>query len=275
MAAETGRELRVGDRAACSNDALMAEPQQGASFVADESTDMPLLSAVEADRSAANDNADGRQLDEGITCSDGGMEVNVHGSTVANRSTCMAGESPLPADSANMLSSGVEDGRIGEPAAGAEPGGCAMISTEAEPSVEGSVGLGSGHMNGSIGIDGGSASMSAADAGSVSLANVLEPSHVRGTDSREDGGDDSGGSGGATRRFDEDLKDVEGLDGDCEVAALPGLVPGDERALTDDEARLILGAQVKVAACDASTCCGDGSQDGELNLSVCAGLRTS
>ena len=102
----------------------MAEPQQGTSLAFDGTTDMPLSSELNADHTAVRADVGGSQLLERITCSGGGTEGNFAGSTITDGSRYMVSEAPRPADSANMLSHGEEDSRIGvgEPAAIPEPG---------------------------------------------------------------------------------------------------------------------------------------------------------
>ena len=87
-----------------------------------------------------------------------------------------------------------------------------MLSAEAQPSGEGSAGFKSGVTEGSMGIDGGSASMSAADAGSASKEDGLKLSRLRAIKARGTGRDDGGGSGGEAQRVNDDLRDVEAED---------------------------------------------------------------
>ena len=245
---EPGPDPAAGSRDACSNDASMLEPQRSTSQIAVELTDMPLSRDINVDGSAVREVSDGRQLDERTTCSGGGMEGHLDASTVTGGSRIICSEAPRPTGSANMLSSGEEDNRVGvsKPAAISAPGACVMLSAEAQPSGQGSAVLKSGVTDGSMGIDGGSASMSAADAGSVSLANGLDASHLRASESPE-AGNYAGSGEGKAQHVDEDLRDADGEDESCEVGMLLGSPPLDNQPLTDDEARLILGAQVELA----------------------------
>ena len=232
----------------CSKDASMTELQKHGSLLgADEATEMPPPSRVDTDSSALHVDTDGGQHLESMTCSGDGTDDTHDGSILTNGSEPMPGDSLRPAYSANMLSHSGEGNVVRAIALSAtvpDVGARGMQSTEEQPSAKGSAGLKS-FMESSMHADGGSASMSAVEAGSVSLANGSGVRAIRSQGAMED--DD--GSGAEAQRADEDFTDVEAEEEDCRVATLPGLPPLDDQCLTDDEARLILGAQVRCSLC--------------------------
>ena len=156
-----------------------------------------------------------------------------------NSSTMMITEAPTSTAVSFMTDSRVEgDTGITQHSTAAADGKAAggMMSSEAQQSDENLSGAHSGATEGSMGT------VSAADAGSVTLANghvALDPAALASPT--------AGGNGGGEQLAwrDEDLRDAAEVDEDCEAFAFPGVPPLDDWSLTDEQAQLVLGAQVE------------------------------
>jgi len=165
------------------------------------------------------------------------------GDATANGSAMTVSEAPAstapPVDVSMMTDSRVqEDSGISNCSRGPHNGTAIsrMMSSEGQRSHENLSGAKSGAAEGSMGA------VSVADAGSGTLANGHEapdPAALTATAACGDGG------GEQLDLRDEDLQDAAEADEDCDAFTFPGALPLDDWSLTDDEAQLILGAQVE------------------------------
>ena len=199
---------------------------------------------VDAGGTAGLQHANGG-LEEGSTMHDDvdGGPSTIHGHSsggqAANASAMLASEAATGAQADNSAATAdrirTASGMSGcsTAAANGTGAGC-MMSAEAQQSNEGLSSLKSGATEGSMGA------VSAPDAGSITLTDGLEA-----PDAGASAVQLANGGGEDEVADDEDLYDAAAADEECEAVGLPGMPPLDDWSLTEDEARHILGAQVK------------------------------
>ena len=208
--------------------------QRDMSVDAGGTVDVPAASHANQKVSAMHKDADGAQP---------AMHCTATGDATANGSITMVSAAPAssaaPVDCSIMTDSRVqEDSGVSNCSRGPLNRSAIrrMMSSEGRRSHENLLGAKSGASEGSMGT------VSVADAGSGTLANghdAPDPAALTATAVNGNGG------GEQLDLRDEDLRDAAEADGDCDAFVFPGALPLDDWSLTDDEAQLIMGAQVE------------------------------
>ncbi len=230
-----------GDDAAChktsgirGDDAVGTARQREMSVNAGGTANMPAASHAHQEDSAMRQDADGAQP---------AMSRTEKDDATANGSAMTISEAPAstaPLVDVNIMTNSrlQEDSGISNCSRGGLNGTAMsrMMSSEGQRSQENLSGGKSGATEGSMGT------VSVADAGSGTLANGHEAPDPAALTATAVG---SNGGGEQLDLRDEDLQDAAETDQDCNAFAFPGALPLDDWSLTDDEAQLILGAQVE------------------------------